>query len=95
MLDPSSAWFLAALASMSLASFFAGFGLINLGDVGEEAVVSSSGASCALGRLDGMSKAQGGFYSPSIEEKDPGQGCYFSVRPGWLQNPSSARIVQA
>ena len=32
---------------------------------------------------------------PRHRRKDPGQGCYFSVGPGWLQDSSSARIVQA
>jgi hypothetical protein len=50
--------------------------LINLGDVGEEAVVSSSGASCALGRLDGMSK--GGSILQASKKRSPDRGVLLS-----------------
>ena len=45
-------------------------------------MVFSSGASCALGRFDGMSKV--GSTLQVSKKKDPGQGYYFLVGPGWL-----------
>ena len=65
-----------------VSSFFARFGLINLrGGWGRSRGVFFR---CILRTGKVGWNVQGGFYSPGIKEKDPGQGYYFSVGPGWL-----------
>lgn len=72
VLGPSSAWFLAAAASMSRVSSSGDLVESVLRDMLEVAATPSSGASCVFGRLDGMSKV-GCTRHPS-KKKMPGKG---------------------
>ena len=72
VLGPSSAWFLIALASMSLASSSRAFAWSALGDVGGEV----RKVRYPLHAWD----AHVGFYSPCIEECDTRQRGNFLIR---------------